>query len=905
MRYAAIAIVVALLLGCAHGTSPIDPASPAGGSLSNIAPSAQSAGKVLWGLYNITLDPVTESAEIVPLRGIEFKANVTRFVQPPIGKAFYLSFNALDFTDFPTEGIVRLDVGLTHPFPGLDRYRGFDVMGVFMSNASYYSSVDTGAVLPDTDGSDARLLNADGYTRWNNATEFFSPTIFGFEPGIFGTPNFSPTGTVNGYKYFCDDLTEGVDVHEFFSEPPNIENRGSFMAGGVNYRDYEIKFPDPDGQLLYQYAILASWVEPSNLSNPTLDDFPAIANQAEPWLMAADTSESSVFYEDADNKGGSLHVDLSVYDWQQWMNGEEIINAASAIRVESFSPGFIEGGAIDVLSSATASPDTIASSVISFDIASVNPTASGDEYILVTFENADPNSYDQDFSVPISDGVLSSYLITTVTVKDENPINQAPSVGAISGEQEPMEIDVEEYTVAALDPEGDTLHYSWSLVADGDPVNWGNVGEDAATIAIDWNDYGYGEYDLYARVKDDFNNWQDATNNPYGISVIELNITCGDGTFGYFDYAYTQCQQTEAAILSDGTVIAEYGYSFTPREFEVMQIWYGWHQPGYCGQTNYEDECDDTWCELYKDLYTPDTDPTNRSIHMDTDYAGTYGAGYETDDVVAFVMLNQSSIVRFLGGFNTANESPATQLYTRTIPTGTIIAIDFDEDGDLWILDSTGEVYELVKDDNYVVTSPEFDVDMDTLTPDDVVVFDWAISYLNGDFYCYTDETVGGTLHRISGSTGTITTTVSNALDAGVTNPSYGLGTTGARGDVEIDHRIMTDENPLAENCRIVVGGGPGGTDTAAMFARYDQALNLLSTWDNNKEGGGDCHNYVGNDGSRFIIFDPVEHVDDPLTDVNEFECRHTMWAGDAGTSAGNLIWASSCRPIPDDWDGW
>jgi len=330
--------------------------------------------------------------------------------------------------------------------------------------------------------------------------------------------------------------------------------------------------------------------------------------------MTADTSESTVYYEDADNNGGSVHFDLTVYDWQQWMNDEPIIDAAGEIYVESFSPGFIDPTPMNVLSSATASPDTMASSVISFDVANVNPTQAGEEYLLVTFANIDPSSYDQDFGVPISDGVLSSYLITSVIVSGENPTNQAPSVGAISGEQEPIEIDVEEYSVAALDPEGDPLHYSWSLVADGDPVNWGNVGEDAETIAIDWNDYGFGEYDLYARVKDDFNDWQEATNNPYDITVIELNITCGTGTFGYFDYAYTQCQQTESVFLSDGTAISEYGYSFGDREFEVMQVWYGWHQPVYCGQTNYEDECDDTWCELYSDLYILGPDTTNRSI---------------------------------------------------------------------------------------------------------------------------------------------------------------------------------------------------------------------------------------------------------------------------------------------------
>ena len=123
--------------------------------------------------------------------------------------------------------------------------------------------------------------------------------------------------------------------------------------------------------------------------------------------------------------------------------------------------------------------------------------------------------------------------------------------------------------------------------------------------------------------------------------------------------------------------------------------------------------------------------------------------------------------------------------------------------------------------------------------------------------------------------------------------------------DIEIDHVIMTDENPLAENCRLVVCGGPGGTGQAAMFARYDQSLTLLSTWDFNQPGGGTCNNPPSNDGARFLIFDPVEHEDDPGTTVDEETCRHAMWVGDAGTSAGNMVLISDGRPMPDDWDGW
>ncbi len=896
---------MALVLGCANSQSPVAPDGKDTGGTTGPQKTAQIPGKALWGIFEVTLDPIAETATIVLLRTAAFKANVTQFLQPPLGKPNYVSFGNLDFSDFSSEGIVRLQVGVTHPFPGLNQYRGFDVLGVFMSDASFASQSEPGAILPRQDGSEARLLNADGYTRWFNPGEFPAKTIFGFVPGIYGSPGFTPDATVNGYKYFCDGLAADEDLVTFFTDPGNLANRGSFTPGTVNKRDYEIQFPNRLSPLKYQYAILASWEQPSNPHNPTLDDFSLAANQGEPFLLMADTSASTVYYESPDNNGGTLHIELTVYDWQALAGeggGIPVDQQIDGWWIESFFDVFLSPQ--DVLPGATVAVDGPASSTFTVDIADVNPTHAGDEWLILAVESADPSSYDQGFGAPASDGRLAAYLVTKVTVSPENPMNQAPSVGNITGETNPWEIDSEEYTITALDPEGDQLHYEWSLVVDGAAIVWGNVGSDTDAVTIDWSDYGPGDYDLHCRVKDDFNAWQLAANDPLDIAVKELSITCGNGVFGYNDYAYTQCQQVESVFLSDGTAISEYGYSSMSREFEVMKVYYGWHQPGYCGQTNYEDPCDDTWCELYSDLYFPSTDPTNRTIHMDCDMAGTYGSGQETNDVVAFVMLQQPNILRFLHGFNTSSHSAATEYPSKTLPSGTVTAMDFDEAGDLWVLSSNGNTYELTKSSTYDMGSLKFTVDMSELAPTGTKVFDWAISYLNGDFYVFTDETTGGTLHRVSGTNGAIVDTVHNALDAGISNPDYGLGTTGARADVEIDHRIMTGENPLAENCRLVIGGGPGGTGKAVMFARYDQALNLLSTWDNNQLGGGTCYNYASTSGGRFIIFDPVEHEDNPATIVDEEECRHTMWVGDAGTGAGNLIWADSCRPIPDDWDG-
>jgi len=900
MRNLFIFLFVALIVGCSQATTPVTPVNTPDDITSPKV--TQDSSRLLWGLYDIVLDPVNESAEIIPLRSPAFKANVTQFVQPPIGQAHFVGFDNLDFDDFFTEGIVRLQVSITHPFPGLDQYRGFDVYGVFMADASYSSAVDSHAVWPLVNGTEPVLLNADGYTRWFNPTEFPIHSIFGFVPGIYGTPGFSPSGTVCGYKHFADDLDPDVWIESFFDVTVNLDERGSFTPGTVNKRDYEIEFPDPGSPLQYQYAIIASWDEPADTVSPELSDFAPEANQAEPFLLVPDTSESTAYYESETDKGGVVHVDLRVFDWQSKddLGGIPVAEQIDAIWVESFFDVFFDP--VDVLPGATVTPDGPASSVFSFEISSINPTHTGDETLLISVQSSNPVSYDQGFGSPASSGILSAFTMAVVNIVGENPTNQAPAICDITGEAEPMEIDSDEYTVAAYDPEGDPITYSWSLVGDGLDPAWDNIGENSETILIDWNDYGIGEYDLHCRVKDDFNDWQyadegECPDNPLDISVQELSITCGNDVYGYLGYAWSQCQQTEPAILSDGYVIAEYGYSFTDREFEMMRINYEYDWPGYCTSSGTYDPCEDDWCELYDEVFRPSTDPTNRSIHMDTDFAGTYGPDTEDDDVVAFVMNLQPTIVRFLSNFDNTSQSPATEIATKSIPGGTVLAIDFDEDGDLWVLAQNGDTYELTKSSNYIVGSPEFNVDLSEVAPSGVTIFDWAISYLNGDFYLYTDETDGGTLHRLSGTSGTVVETISNALDAGVTNPAYGLGPYGARGDVEIDHRVFTGENPLAENCRLIVSGGPGGTGTPVMFARYDQALNLLSTWDWNQPGGGTCDNPPSNDGGRFIIFDPVDHTND--------DWDHTMWVGDAGTSAGNMVWVSDGRPAPADWDGY
>jgi hypothetical protein len=91
-----------------------------------------------------------------------------------------------------------------------------------------------------------RVLNADGYTRWWNATEFTTAGMYGYDDGN-AIPGFlKPTTTLNPYKYFADCLGAEDPVI------PNVDmtNRGTFSTDNDPpklTRNYKIQFPKAGG----------------------------------------------------------------------------------------------------------------------------------------------------------------------------------------------------------------------------------------------------------------------------------------------------------------------------------------------------------------------------------------------------------------------------------------------------------------------------------------------------------------------------------------------------------------------------------------------------------------------------------------------------------------------------------
>jgi len=443
MPLTVLVLLLLILAGCSGGAGPMSPTDSGAQDVTAPAGDVAAQGweadnyRVLWGLYDIILDGETGETEIVPVRGADYLFNVTMFLQPPAGNPANLGITIIDASNFMSQGLIDVNVNLTHPFAGLAKIRGFDVMGVFMSDGSATGYMDSSVRYPAYGNTDAFLRNADGYTRWMNASEFTQPGLLGFTPGSKGIPGFSPTSTINAFKYYAVGLGAEDDIGTYYSNQANIDERGSFTAGSTLSRRYELKFPMQAGspKVRFQYAILASWAkpDPASLPNPEASDFPPEANMQEPFYIDVNDIGSTLYYAGPANLGGDLWLSLEIFDWQGVTNPAGIAGEISHIYVEDAAGSVIPGGYVDVLPSAAVTAGKANSSVFTFDIANCTPIAAGRQDFLITVESASPTDYDQGFGSPYPSGaLLSMYKRFSFTVGPANPC-PSPNVTGPTG----------------------------------------------------------------------------------------------------------------------------------------------------------------------------------------------------------------------------------------------------------------------------------------------------------------------------------------------------------------------------------------------------------------------------------------------------------------------------------------
>jgi hypothetical protein len=565
-----IAALLAVLAGCNGGSGLVSPASDdlsLSGSGASMRPESADSYRDLWAFYTIIADGQTGSIEAVPERGAMFNANVVKFLQPPLSATSLISIQVNSGNDFTT-GHLDLNIGIKHPFPGLKKFRGFDVKGIVMGKGSEAFGSDASALRAGPN--DLRLENADGWTRWWNPVEFKTfNTIFGYTKGVKAPSGYLATATVNPYKYYADGIgaNDSLDL-------VNKAGRGSFASSSaVNKRRYVMQFPVPSGKPVYHfnYAIDASWAKPDPAYEPnySVEAFPPAANMQEAWQVKVDTSESTLYYADSTDKGGKLKLKVEVFDWQGADNPGGVGAEVSKIVVES--P--VMKSPIDI--TAVSSPvNGSGSAVWTTELTNTNLTASGNFDLWVSVQASSPSNYAPQISgdpgsFEWPDKPLRAYMLSSVHVI--NPNQPDPSVTGVAPAKGEVSTNVNGLQISGANfVDGATVEFRY------DPVTTLPVSNvvfvNSATLECDvLCDGPLGNYDVTVTNPDD----NKATLSD-GFEVIEeLPCTGGAHTwleeYPLYDVDYDpQVIRLDMAIMTQGSMKGKALFPITQSAWGVI-----------------------------------------------------------------------------------------------------------------------------------------------------------------------------------------------------------------------------------------------------------------------------------------------------------------------------------------------
>jgi len=403
--------IFVFLTACSQGSNVSTPTT----TIDPVTAESSLDHEVLFGIWDISIDPDTYEAEIVQSRTASFTANITRLIQPPAYPVNLVSVTVNVPESDLLNGKLVFDLGLSHPLLNNFGFRAFDCRGIIMSSGNMVGLHDPTMHYPSS--TQTHMINPDGYTRWWNQSEFTTVnTLFGYTEGAYANHAFVSKSTLNPYKLHTPSLSPGQPIYQM-----DLSQRATFpVSTAPLVRTYKMQFDiTQTPKFAFKYAFSASWSlpNPAYAPNYPIEAFDKDANCHEAYYVHVDEYEEIPYYVDQYVGGGDLKFLLTIGDWQA--TGGNVKNEISHVWIESptlFSPPVDVKNTMEFVESTHA---TMATYRIFLE--DMLPTGLEGQQLLITVESANPVNYAGPVPYVYPAAPLAAFCLTDVPITNLQP----------------------------------------------------------------------------------------------------------------------------------------------------------------------------------------------------------------------------------------------------------------------------------------------------------------------------------------------------------------------------------------------------------------------------------------------------------------------------------------------------